>query len=105
MLRIHFLQPWFNLSDPAVKEALYDSSPMRNFVGTDLGAAGTLGEPTVRRFRPLLERHKLGKVLLQAVNDHLHRSGIKITRGTSSTRRSSSHQVRPRTGTASATRR
>ena len=37
MLRIHFLQHWFNLSDPAVEEALYDSRAMRRFVGIDLG--------------------------------------------------------------------
>ena len=37
MLRIYFLQQWFNLSDPAVEEALYDSLAMRDFVGIDLG--------------------------------------------------------------------
>jgi len=82
MLRIHFLQLWFNLSDPAVEEALYDSVAMRSFVGIDLGVEGAPDETTVCKFRHLLERHKLGKVLLQAVNDHLHRSGIKITKGT-----------------------
>ena len=40
MLRIYFLQQWFNLSDPAVEEALYDSAVMRQFVGIDLGRAG-----------------------------------------------------------------
>ena len=39
MLRIHFLQHWFNLSDPAVEEALYESTSMREFVGIDLGRA------------------------------------------------------------------
>ena len=82
MLRIHFLQLWFNLSDPAVEEALYDSVAMRSFVGIDLGVEGAPDETTVCKFRHLLERHQLGKVLLQAVNDHLHRSGIKITKGT-----------------------
>ena len=82
MLRIYFLQLWFNLSDPAVEEALYDSVAMRNFVGIDLGVEGAPDETTVCKFRHLLERNKLGKVLLKAVNDHLHRSGIKITKGT-----------------------
>jgi IS5 family transposase len=82
MLRIYFLQLWFNLSDPAVAEALYDSVAMRRFVGIDLGVEGAPDETTVCKFRHLLERHKLGKVLLTAVNDHLHRSGIKITKGT-----------------------
>src|SRR5258708_5385281 len=64
MLRIYFLQLWFNLSDPAVEEALYDSVAMRAFVGIDLGAEGAPDETTVCKFRHLLERNKLGKVLL-----------------------------------------
>ena len=82
MLRIYFLQLWFNLSDPAVEEALYDSASMRSFVGIDLGVEGAPDETTVCKFRHLLERHQLGKTLLKAVNDHLHRSGIKIAKGT-----------------------
>ena len=82
MLRIYFLQLWFNLSDPAVEEALYDSLAMRSFAGIDLGVESVPDETTVCKFRHLLERHKLGKTLLTAVNGHLHRSGIKIARGT-----------------------
>ncbi len=82
MLRIYFLQLWFNLSDPAVEEALYDSASMRSFVGIDLGVEGAPDETTVCKFRHLLERNELGKTLLKAVNDHLHRSGIKIAKGT-----------------------
>jgi IS5 family transposase len=82
MLRIYFLQLWFNLSDPAVEEALYDSVAMRSFAGIDLGVEGVPDETTVCKFRHLLERNKLGKTLLTAVNDHLRRSGIKITKGT-----------------------
>jgi transposase, IS5 family len=82
MLRIYFLQLWFNLSDPAVEEALYDSVAMRSFVGIDLGSEAAPDETTICKFRHLLERNKLGKTLLRAVNDHLHRSGIKISNGT-----------------------
>jgi transposase, IS5 family len=82
MLRIYFLQLWFNLSDPAVEEALYDSASMRSFVGIDLGVEGAPDETTVCKFRHLLERNQLGKTLLKAINDHLHRSGIKIAKGT-----------------------
>jgi IS5 family transposase len=82
MVRIYLLQLWFNLSDPAVEEALYDSVAMRNFVGIDLGVEAVPDETTVCKFRHLLERNKLGKVLLTAVNDHLRRTGIKITKGT-----------------------
>ena len=54
MLRIYFLQQWFNLSDPAVEEALYDSAAMRRFVGIDLGREPVPDETTVCRFRYLL---------------------------------------------------
>jgi IS5 family transposase len=82
MLRIYFLQLWFNLSDPAVEEALYDSVAMRSFAGIDLSVEGAPDETTVCKFPHLLERNKLGKVLLTAVNEHLHRSGIKISKRT-----------------------
>jgi IS5 family transposase len=82
MLRVYFLQQWFNLSDPAVEEALYDSAAMRNFAGIDLGREAAPDETTVCKFRHLLERHKLGKELFVAVNQHLKSQGIKVTRGT-----------------------
>ena len=55
MLRMYFLQQWFNLSDPAVEEALYDSPVMRQFVGIDLGQEPAPDETTVCKFRHLLE--------------------------------------------------
>jgi len=82
MLRIYFLQLWFNLSDPAVEEALYDSVAMREFVGLDLGSEAAPDETTVCKFRHLLERAKLGKPLLATVNAHLKAQGIKIANGT-----------------------
>ena len=82
MLRIYFLQLWFNLSDPAVEEALYDSVAMRNFAGIDLGQEAAPDETTVCKFRHLLERNKLGKKLLSTVNEYLARNGIKISKGT-----------------------
>jgi transposase, IS5 family len=82
MLRIYFLQLWFNLSDPAVEEALYDSVAMRRFAGIDLGAEAAPDETTVCKFRHLLERNKLGKTLLKAVNQYLRENGIKIANGT-----------------------
>jgi IS5 family transposase len=59
MLRVYFLQQWFNLSDPAVEEALYDSMVMRQFVGIDLGREPVPDETTVCKFRHLLEEHGL----------------------------------------------
>src|SRR6202045_171261 len=71
MLRIYFLQQWFNLSDPAVEEALYDSSAMRRFVDIDLGREPVPDETTVCRFRHLLEAHDLGQQLFDEVRRHL----------------------------------
>jgi transposase, IS5 family len=82
MLRMYFLQLWFNLSDPAVEEALYDSASMREFVGIDLGAEPVPDETTICKFRHLLEKHALGKKLLYAVNEYLRVHGIKIANGT-----------------------
>lgn len=82
MLRIYFLQLWFNLSDPAVEEALYDSEAMRRFAGIDLGQEAAPDETTVCKFRHLLERNGMGKTLLMAINRYLHENGIKIAKGT-----------------------
>jgi IS5 family transposase len=82
MLRIYFLQQWFNLSDPAVEEALYDSAVMRSFVGIDLGREPVPDETTVCKFRHLLEEHRLGGQMLEAVNLHLQNQGVLITTGT-----------------------
>ena len=82
MLRIYFLQQWFNLSDPAVEEALYDSVVMRGFVGIDLGREPVPDETTVCKFRHLLEEHGLGGQMLETVNLHLQSRGVRITTGT-----------------------
>ena len=82
MLRIYFLQQWFNLSDPAVEDALYDSNAMREFVGIDLGREAAPDETTVCKFRKLLVKQRLGKTLLKGVNAHLRRQGIKLSNGT-----------------------
>ena len=82
MLRIYFLQQWFNLADPAVEEALYDSATLRQFVGIDLGAEPVPDETTVCKFRHLLEEHHLGEEILGTVNLHLQAQGVRITTGT-----------------------
>jgi transposase, IS5 family len=82
MLRVYFLQQWFNLSDPAVEEALYDSVVMRDFVGIDLGREPVPDETTVCKFRHLLEEHQLGGEMLETVNLHLQDKGVRITTGT-----------------------
>ncbi|MHB8423882.1 MAG: IS5 family transposase [Gammaproteobacteria bacterium] len=82
MLRLYFLQQWFNLSDPAVEDAVYDSASMRTFVGIDLGREPAPDETTVCKFRHLLGTHQLGKQLFQAVHEHLHHHGLQVNRGT-----------------------
>jgi IS5 family transposase len=82
MLRIYFLQQWFNLSDPGVEEALYDSAGMRQFVGIDLGREPAPDETTVCKFRHLLERHGLGERLFERVGEHLQQKGLRLSTGT-----------------------
>ncbi len=82
MLRIHFLQHWFNLSDPGVEEALYDSRAMRRFVGIDLGREPVPDETTILKFRHLLERHNLGSQLFVLIGEYLDENGLKVNRGT-----------------------
>ncbi|HNP82854.1 MAG TPA: IS5 family transposase [Nitrospira sp.] len=82
MLRIHFLQHWFNLSDPAVEEALYDSRAMRQFVGIDLGREPVPDETTICKFRHLLEAHQLGEQLFALIRTYLAEQGLQISRGT-----------------------
>ena len=82
MLRIHFLQHWFNLSDPAVEEALYDSRAMRRFVGIDLGHEPAPDETTICKFRHLLEAHNLGDQLFFLINEYLQENGMKVNTGT-----------------------
>ena len=82
MLRIYFLQHWFNLSDPGAEEALYDSPALRRFAGVDLGRAAAPDETTILNFRHLLERHDLCGALLDAVNHYLEDRGMRIGTGT-----------------------
>ena len=82
MLRTYFLQQWFNLSDPGMEEAFYDSSALRRFAGVDLGVAAAPDETTILRFRHLLEKHELCGQMLDTVNLYLDGKGIRISTGT-----------------------
>jgi transposase, IS5 family len=82
MLRIYFLQQWFNLSDPGVEEALYESISMREFVGIDLGLESAPDETTVCKFRHLLEKHELGRRVFEEVGRHLQGKGMQVSGGT-----------------------
>ena len=82
MLRIHFIQHWFNLADVACEEALYDSASLRRFVGIDLGTEPVPDATTMLKFRRLLNEHKLGEQLFAKVGEVLQASGFKVKTGT-----------------------
>lgn len=82
MLRIHFLQQWFNLSDPAMEEALHDVAVFRQFAGLDTGEDHLPDESTILRFRHLLERHRIAEQILAAVNAMLTAKGLMLKAGT-----------------------
>ncbi|MDQ0572591.1 IS5 family transposase [Variovorax paradoxus] len=80
MLRVHLMQNWFALSDPAMEEALYEIASLRNFAGL------TLGEPipdetTILNFRHMLEESDLAEDIFKQVNAHLSRKGLLLKRG------------------------
>jgi IS5 family transposase len=81
MLRIHFMQQWFTLSDPAMEEALHDVPLFREFAGLTVGQR-LPDETTILRFRHLLEEHKLSDQILATVNELLRRKGLLLKAGT-----------------------
>ena len=81
MLRIHCLQLWWNLSDPAMEEELHERPLYRRFVGLD-GAARLPDETTILRFRHLLEKHELAPQVLAAINATLAQQGLMLKTGT-----------------------
>jgi len=82
MLRIHYLQQWFGLSDPAMEEALHDVPLYREFTRLDGAMARLPDETTILRFRHLLEKHDLAVDMLRVVNDLLQRKGLMMRTGT-----------------------
>lgn len=82
MLRMYFVQHWFNLADEACEEALLDSTALRRFVGIDLGRERVPDGTTLLKFRRLLEKHKLGEALFAMVGEVLQARGLKLGTGT-----------------------
>ena len=82
MLRIYFLQQWYQLSDPGAEEALYDIQSMRAFAGLELGRDAIPDETTILNFRHLLETHDLTKAIFEAVSAHLEDEGALLRGGT-----------------------
>jgi transposase, IS5 family len=82
MLRIYFLQQWFNLSDPQAEDAIYDSESMRRFAQVELGDDLVPDESTILRFRHLLEQHALTKAIFDAVAALLEERRLLLRAGT-----------------------
>ena len=81
MLRVHCMQLFYNLSDPAMEDALYEIESMRRFAGLRLNEA-LPDETTILKFRHLLEKHNLGKVLFATINKNLEQEGLSLKEGT-----------------------
>ena len=82
MLRIHFLQQWFGLSDPAMEEALHDVPLYCEFAQLDTGMGRLPDESTILRFRHLLEEHDLSLQIMAAINATLAQKGLMLKAGT-----------------------
>jgi IS5 family transposase len=82
MLRIHLLQQWYSLSDPAMEEALIEVPTMRRFTGIELISDRIPDETTILTFRHLLEKHELGEQIFETVKAHLSARGMTMRQGT-----------------------
>ena len=82
MLRIYFLQQWFDLSDPQTEDAIYDSESMRRFARVELGEDVIPDESTILRFRHLLEKHQLTEAIFETVRDLLEEHRLLLRAGT-----------------------
>lgn len=82
MLRIYFMQNWFNLSDPQAEDSLYDIESMRRFAGIELEEDAIPDETTILRFRHLLEEHKLTEAIFGEVRSLLEEKRLLLKSGT-----------------------
>ena len=82
MLRIHCMQQWYALSDPAMEDALYEIESMRRFAGLELGDDAIPDESTILNFRHFLEEHELSAAMLNAINEHLKAQDLLMSKGT-----------------------
>ena len=82
MLRIHFMQQWFGLSDPAMEEALHDVPLYCEFARLDAGITRLPDESTILRFRHLLEEQGLSQQIMDTINATLATKGLMLKTGT-----------------------
>lgn len=82
MLRIHLMQQWYSLSDPAMEDALIEVPTMRRFAAIDMLSDRIPDETTILAFRHLLEKHNLGEGIFETVKSHLSKRGMTMRQGT-----------------------
>lgn len=82
MLRVYFMQQWFNLSDPQAEDGLYDSEAMRRFAGLDLADDAIPDETTILNFRHLLEKHGLTQAIFNEIRSLLEERKLLLKSGT-----------------------
>ena len=82
LLRLHCLQLWYNLSDPALEDAVHDRLSFQRFLQLDPLTAQVPDETTVLHFRHLLERHGLAEAIFARVRAQLEAKGLQLKSGT-----------------------
>jgi len=82
IFKIHLLQQWFNLSDPAMEDAIYDRISFQKFLNIDIGVDNIPDETTILNFRHLLEKHKLSAILFNEINRYLEEKNLLLKEGT-----------------------
>ena len=82
MFRMYLLATWFNLSDEAVEDAIYDSYAMRNFVGINFLKEQVPDATTLLKFRHLLEEQRLGEEIFNDIKERLQHAGLMMRGGT-----------------------
>jgi IS5 family transposase len=82
MLKIHFLQHWYNLSDPEMEDAIYDRNSFQKFLELDMLSEAAPDETTILNFRHLLEQHNLQERMFNKVNRLLEEKGLILKKGT-----------------------
>ena len=82
MLRIYCLQQWFNLSDPAAEEAIYDRNSFQRFLSLDIVGQNVPDETTILNFRHELETHSLTEAIFAEIGAHLAQKGLTMKTGT-----------------------
>ncbi len=80
MLRVHYVQLFYNFSDPATEDMLYEIERVRRFTGISLNKVPD--ETTILNFRHLLERHGLPQMLFESIKEHLPEEGLILKEGT-----------------------